>query len=325
MCFATSQRPTHCLADSLKAFSFGCVFQQNWLSWDIAYLVRCTKIRGKENMPCEKWKSGVCSCKCVESCIDLERSITRECQKGSEAQRSTLGFVLKAEKVQRNLAWLSRGLKPGMLTYTRYILQFTAACGFEYSAGRTTDTEDSLGRFGKNSSHILYGPVRVNKGKWEDTHEGGWCRSREAKGAEVSPDCWTFRWWHETHGGSFVTVSASYPPGRSGGGGNESKQSECPTEASHTCSTPFSVLRHSHHHAISIKIQDFCYNLTIRLRDFTLSILIEGLNCKRIQLQLWDLAHLSCQSPIYSVFQSGLEISLDSLDSINSQLLLQNN
>lgn len=77
-------------------------------------------------------------------------------------------------------------------------------------------------------------------------------------------------------------MSASYPPGRSGGGGNQSKQSECPTEASHTCSTPFSVLRHSHHHAISIKIQYFCYNLTIRLRDFTLPILIEGLNCKRI-------------------------------------------
>lgn len=50
-----------------------------------------------------------------------------------------------------------------MLTYTRYILQFTAASGFKYSAGRTTDTEDSLGRFGKNSSHMLYGPVGVTR------------------------------------------------------------------------------------------------------------------------------------------------------------------
>lgn len=140
--------------------------------------------------------------------------------------------------------------------------------------------------------HIIYGPVRVNEGKWEEPLRASSAGAGRPKGAKVSPDRWKFHWWHETHGGSFVTVSASCPLGRSGGGGNESKQSERPTEASHTCSTPFSVLQHSHQHAISIKIHFFfCYDLAIRLRDFTLSILTEGLNCKRI------LQKLDCCNP----------------------------
>lgn len=43
------------------------------------------------------------------------------------------------------------------------------------------------------------------------------------KRSEVSQDCWTFRWWLETHGESSAAANASCPPGRSVKGQTESK------------------------------------------------------------------------------------------------------
>lgn len=96
----------------------GCMLWQNRLSYKITQLARC-------------W---VISCKCKESCMDIEHSIANTgCIKRSLSTRVNPGLCVKAEIVQCNLAWLSRRLKPFMLTCSWYILGSTAACGFQMS------------------------------------------------------------------------------------------------------------------------------------------------------------------------------------------------
>lgn len=178
--------------------SFGCVLQQNRLSWAVADVGWCFVI----------------SCKFKESCIDFEHSIANTgCLKRSLSTRVNPGLCVKAEIVQCNRAWLSRRLKPFMLTCSWYILGSTAACGFQCPGWRAADAKDSLGIRRERQS-------RTNRSNWGQSGEAGDAGEVLTKGAEVSQDCWMFHWWHGTHGQSSAAANASCPPGRSVGGSN---------------------------------------------------------------------------------------------------------
>lgn len=73
---------------ALKRFLLvACSNRTGWVG--ILLTVRCTKIRGKENTPCQKWKSGVCSCIDWEAALERERIKkifnTGRCPKGRKS------------------------------------------------------------------------------------------------------------------------------------------------------------------------------------------------------------------------------------------------
>lgn len=147
-----------------------------------------------------------------------------------------------------------------MLTCSWYILWATAACGFQCPGWRATDAEDSLG-IGQES--------HTNRSNWGQSGEEGDAGDVLAKGAEVSQDCWMFRWWHGTHGESSAAANASCPPGRSVGGSNRvtaNRHTETSQDLQNT-----TVQWSSTHTSMLFILTTTCCSQWISPRKFTLS------------------------------------------------------